>query len=354
MRKALLLVELLFSLSLFGQDLSRLRERAEKSLALRADGNKAQAAQYIDAAGRSAFLDTSPFPMRDVHMRGFEFTDDPKVVIVLFDARVLLPEVGFIPRNGRERWVWDKKDWFLRIETGDLFAKNNNAPPPPKPLLFELATTRLDLGQHAQGDVIHQVLEFKSDRDVLSFVRAKEFRGLVTSLPIWTSPTTGRLEITLDTTLLSEDVDYHVDMEAVGDENQQVYASFEIVSKIQSALRIRQTPELVDPSQAGIVELQFENLTNKPFNFYNISFTNSSYQFATQIPPIVPAGATVKLGIKYPAQKEPEAAQVMFKLSEPVVGKKEFGFPLNIKLPEPAKLEYSRQQLEELIRANKR
>src|SRR2546428_4077762 len=111
-----LLFYLMAAAPALAQNLDRLHERAQKLLLLRTAGDKGQAVQYIETPSREEFLQSKPFPMLEPQLTGFEFTNDPKAVYVLFKAKVLLPDIGAVPRTGRELWVWDKKDWFLHIE----------------------------------------------------------------------------------------------------------------------------------------------------------------------------------------------------------------------------------------------
>src|SRR4029453_3163279 len=112
-----------------GQDLNRLQSRAEKLLTLKSGLkiDKAQAVQYLESKSRQEFLESNPFPMSDAQVTGIEFTSDPKSVYVIFKAKVFLPEIGWVPRTGREPWLWENKNWFLRLEDlGNPFAASNH------------------------------------------------------------------------------------------------------------------------------------------------------------------------------------------------------------------------------------
>src|SRR5206468_947841 len=77
----------------FAQDLNRLQSRAQKFLSLRSSVNmdKRAAGQYVEDAKRQEFEESKPFPMQDVQIIGLEFTNDPKLVYVVFKAKVMLP-----------------------------------------------------------------------------------------------------------------------------------------------------------------------------------------------------------------------------------------------------------------------
>jgi hypothetical protein len=343
--------------TLSGQDLNRLRNRAQELLVLRStvDIKKVQAVQYIQTENRQEFLESRPLPMRDAHVTGYEFTDDPKVVYVIFKALVIIPEMGPVPRTGREPWVWDKKDWFLRLEDlGNPFLASKNGPPlpPAKPLPLDLSTTQLDFGKHVQGETINGTIEFKSDKNEFKVFRSSTFPGLYIGGPIWTSDEAGKFEITLDTTLLSEDVHYSVELEFDGYSMQETRKSFELVAQIEPRLRLTQNPPILDPTHAGTTEITIENLSKTPFRLTLIHPVNDLYKFTADVPMTkdIGPGEMLKVGFAYPAQPEPVGAQLIIGLSEPILGKRSFTLPLNVKLPAPEAVEYTREQLDEINR----
>jgi hypothetical protein len=358
---SILVVSFGFATSSFGQDLNRLQDRAQKLLSLRSiDKNplskKTDAAPYIETKSRDKFLDLSPFPMQDARVSGFEFTNDPKLVYVLFKAKVVLPELGPVPRTGREPWVWDKKDWFLTLPDDDdpVFA-NVRAPKPPSGIPFDLAQDHVDLGKHVQGDVVRQTLKFKSNKDAIVLFRSSDgLPGLSVSAPDWKSNDEAELQVVLDTVLLSKDVRYTVALEIQGSEGQTLHSSFDLTAQIEPRLRITQVPAIIDPSKAGTVEIEMENLSKEGFQFMlPLTPTNPEYQIVGSVPEGIEPGQTVKLKLKYIAQLEPLGAQIALKLSRPVVGRDFFGFPLKINFPVQGALMPTREQLEEIIRKSK-
>jgi len=348
-------VSLIFSTVSFSQDLNRLQERAQKLLALRSSDKKAEAAQYIDTKSREAFLEEHPFPMRDAHVTGFEFTNDSKVVYVLFKANVILPELGPVPRTGREPWVWDKKDWFLSLsEEGQPTFPTTLNPPPAKPLPLELAQSHVDMGKHIQGDIVRQKVSFKSDKNQIFLFRTSgDLPGVSLSTPVWKSNEEGEIEVVLDTLLLSKDVKYDVELEVQGNEGQKTHASFDLIAQIEPRFRISQIPDIVDPAQAGTVEIEMENLSAVPYDFLSLSSLNPAYEIKGEIPENIKPGQTVKLTLSYPAQSEPLGAQVNVRISKPIGGRQNLTFPLQIKLPTPSGPGFTKEQFDEILRKAK-
>jgi hypothetical protein len=350
---------LTFSANGWSQDLNRLQARAQKLLSLRSSVNidKAQAAQYIESKGRQEFLEGRPLPMSEAHVTGFELTDDPKLVYVIFKAKVLLPEIGYVPRTGREAWIWENKDWFFHVEDAGnpfaVFAKStDNAPEasPPKPLTFELSTNSIDFGKHVQGEVLRRTVTLKSDRNEVSSLRQPDLPGFLVEPIQWKSDNDGQFDVVLDTTLLSEDVHYPIDLEVIGFEQQRTHVKFEIAAAIEPRLRFTQDPPLLDPTKPGKVELSIQNLSGKSFRFLSVLSTNPSYAIKSEAPTQLNAGETLKLNLEFQAQQHPLGEQINITLSEPVLGRPSFVLPLKIKFPNEPSPEYTKEQLDQLIR----
>ncbi len=336
------------------QDLNRLRDRAQKLLQLRVTGNKGQAVQYVDSKQREDFLQSRPLPIQEPKIVGLEFTDDPALVYVVVKSKVVLPDLGTTIHTRPEPWIWDKKDWFFHMEdVGDLLALTKSrgvAAPPVKPLPLTLSTSRLDLGKHSQGEYVKGVVGFTSSRkDIFLFRTQDNLPGLAFGSPVWKSDEAGEIQFVLDTTLLSEDVHYKVQMEVDGDLLQKTKTSFDLTMQIAPRIRIAQTPAILDPAQAGTVEISIENASNVPLKLSYTGSTNSAYRLLnTELPAVTP-GEMLKLRIAYEAQAEPLGAQLTFNLPAEILGKPALTLPLSIKFPEAAAPEYSREQLERLL-----
>jgi hypothetical protein len=342
----------------FSQDLNRLQARAQKLLDLRSTVviNKTQAAPYIEAAKRLEFLESKPLPMQDAKVVGFEFTDDPRLVYVVFKAKVVLPDIGAVPRTGREPWVWDKKDWFLRLEDlGTPFVDLNRTPaaPPARAIPFELSPKRIEFGKHTQGEVLKGVINFKSDKDEILVFRPANLPGLSFNAPVWKSKQEGEIEFELDTSLISEDVHYKPEMEVVGFEEQRTRAAFEITAQIEPRLRFVQQPSIIDPFKPVTLEIRVDNLSSTAFSFERIFMTNEAFRLVKEPPEKINPGETATIAFEY-VPKEIGASQLHLELSEPVVGKHKLALPINIKLPEAVVTGYTREQLEEIIRKTRR
>ena len=360
MRKVILvLLQSILVTSAFGQDLTKLQDRAKRLLALRSAGNKSDAVQYVEASKRNAFLDRNAPPMSDPRLVALEFTDDPKVMTVAFRATFAVAGAGSFPLTVRESWIWNGKDWFLRIEdSGSPFdvGKSAAGTAPVKPMVFELAATKIDLGKHIQGEIVKRTLDFKSDKDSFLAVYPQEFPGLsIKNTPVWTSNDTGQLEVTLDTALLSQNVNYVVDLQAVSWAQQKIHAKFELTAEIDPRLRFSQVPELLNPAKSGgTAEIHIQNLSQTPFKTLSILSTNDAYQITNDVPDVIAPGETLILVVAYPQQPNPVGAALYFKISEPLLaGRSSFVVPLNTALPATGSVGYTKEELEEILRKSK-
>src|SRR5262249_39064205 len=140
------------------------------------------------------------------------------------------------------------------------FGIKKGAPPSPasaatNELPFELSVNKLDLGKHAQGEIVRRTISFKSDKDRFAAVHINEFKGLSVEGPTWSPDGIGQLEVVLDTTLLAQDVRYPVELQIDGWQSQRVKASFELTAQIEPRLRFSQTPEIIDPATSGTAEI---------------------------------------------------------------------------------------------------
>jgi hypothetical protein len=288
---------------------------------------------------------------------GFEFRPDPKVVYVIFKAMVVLPQIGPVPRTGREPWVWDKKDWFLRIEDFvNPFLESKNAPSVPfaKPLPLEFSPKRIDLGKHPQGEVLKGSVSFKSDREQISLFRLADLPGLSFDAPVWKSNEEGQIDFQLDTALFFEDVQYVAEFEVDGVEHQVTRAAVDVVAQIEPRLKITQEPPVIDPAATSNVEIRIENLSGAPFSFKNVFLASDSYRLVKEPPDTVNSGQTVTIAYIHTPQAQPIGAQLNLELSEPIVGRRRLTFPLKVKMPEPVRSGYTREQLEEIVRKTKK
>jgi hypothetical protein len=343
MRKICIVIStlLIVTASGFGQDLNKLETRAKRLMAASAAGNKVEAATYIEPAKRDSYLAGESLKIVDGHLAGLEFTDDSRVVYATYAVTLMLPEVGRINTSPRVPWIWTGKDWFVRIDgtQRSLFSQNPDpvaSAPKPEPVPFELSVKTLDLGRHVQGEFTRQTLEFRSEKNRISLIAQKsDVPGLVVGQPVWTSNEQGKVEITLDTTLLTTDISYKVALQAVGWDQEKTDVQFEIKAQIEPRLRFSQTPPVIDATKTGSAELTIENISNIPLIPVSIISTNREFKIESDVPASIKPGETLKLKVTYDAQPEPAGGMITFQTAQPVLAGKSFAIPLNIKLPEP-------------------
>jgi hypothetical protein len=358
MRKIILFVSFMCLVeSAFGQNLDRLQDRAKRFLSLRAASNKAEAVAYVELNKRNDYLNRTPPLMSNPQVLALEFTNDQKVVYVSYKATFMIPEVGSFTTTVREPWIWNGKDWFLTFEEIGSPLSSGTRPPiePPKPVRFDLPVTQLDFGKHLQGELIKQTIQFSADRDDVRLfdLEGDSAPGLSIN-PVWDSKQGGSIEVMIDTTLLNKDVDYTLELQAVGWESQRTSRPIHLKAEIESRLRFSQVPEVIDPLKDGTVELHVENLSNIPLKIDSMMSGNPAFRVANDLYPSADPGKTLTIVVKYLAQTEPLGAAVFLRSTEPVLGGRYFSIPLKMKLPVPAEPTYSKEQLEKFSNSQQR
>jgi hypothetical protein len=338
------------------QSLDKLMNRAHGYLEARAALNRTEMGKYAQADKRTSFLQRTPPPMSKAKIDGLDFTTDPKTVNVRYSATFTLDNVGDIPTQVREAWLWDGKDWFLKLEEiGNIFemTKNKNNPaaaPEVKPFTFELATSKIDFGKHTQGEVIKQVVEFKSNQDTFHTFTQNDTPGLLVTGPTWLSKETGQLEVVLDTTLLSANVNYSAELDLTDWHGQKTKARLAVTAEIEPRLRFTQNPKIVDPAKAGTLEIQIENLSTATFKPTSLVLSNPAYQISDYTPNLVGPGQTLKIVIAYQAQPEPTGVALTVQTSPAALAKPNFVLPINVKLPVSQGAGYTKEELDEIIK----
>jgi hypothetical protein len=335
------------------QSLDKLMNRAHSYLEARAALNRTEMGKYAQANKRTSFLERTPPPMSKAKIDGLDFTNDSKTVNVRYSATFTIDNVGNIPTQVREAWIWDGKDWFLKLEEiGNLFETKNNpgAAPEVKSFPFELATSKIDFGKHTQGEVIKQVVEFKSNQDTFHTFTQNETPGLLVTGPTWLSKETGQLEVVLDTSLLSANVNYSAELDVTDWHGQKTKARLAVTAEIEPRLRFIQNPKIVDPAKGGTLEIQIENLSTTAFKPTSLVLSNPAYQISDYTPNLVGPGQTLKIVIAYQPQPEPTGVALTVQTSPAALVTPIFVLPINLKLPVSQGAGYTKEELDEIIK----
>jgi hypothetical protein len=352
------------SLTASAQNLDKLMTTAQRYLQARGSGSKRQISEFAVPEQRNEFLERNPPLITKAHIDKLEFTNDPKVVYVVYTGTFAIQEAGgLVSIQNKEQFVWKGNDWFLKLPkipdsvAEGLFRINKDAPPSPdsatNQLPFELSVNKIDLGKHPQGEVVRRTISFKSDKDRFAGFRNNEFKGLFISGPTWTSDGTGQFEIALDTTLLTEDVRSPLELEIAGWQGQRVKASFEVTAQIEPRLRFSQTPQIIDPATAGTAEIQIENVSNTSFKPTSLQITNPAYEISDYTRGMIDPGKTLKIVVRYQPQPTPSGAVLNVQTSPSALADPNFVLPLNVKLPVSRGAGYTKEELEEILRRMK-
>jgi hypothetical protein len=346
------------SLTASAQNLDKLMTTAQRYLQARGSGNKRQISQFALPEQRDDFLERNPPLITNAHIDKLEFNaKDPKSIYVVYTGTFAIQEAGgFISIQNREEWVWNGKDWFLKLPkiadsvAAGLFGINDKDAPPTNELPFQLSVDKIDLGKHAQGEIVRRTISFKSDKERLAMFRHNEFKGLSITGPTWTPDGMGQLEVVLDTSLITQDVRYPAQLEITGWQNQKNKASLELTAQIEPRLRFLQTPEIIDPATAGTAEIQIENVSNTPFKPTSLVITNKAYEISDYTRGMIEPGKTLKIVVKYQPQPDPTGAVLNVQTSPSVLANPNFVLPLNVKLPFSTGAGYTKEELEEMLK----
>lgn len=341
MRKTCIAFPLVFLISIisaFGQDLNRLPARARALLTASVAGHKVEAAAFVEPAKREQYLSTNAIQVAEGRFISLEFTDDPKLVYAVYDVSLILPEVGKIKATPHVPWIWTGKDWFVRIDDAQpLFRQNPKPAAPIENLPFEFTSKEIDLGKKIQGEILKQTLDFRSDKRRVALVLPKtDIAGLFIGTPVWTSNESGHLDLTLDTTLLNKDLNFTLEVEAAGFEQEKTRAKVDLKAQIEPRLLFSQTPQVVDITKRGSVDIAIQNVSQIPLTPLSIQTSHPSFRIVSDVPKSIAPGETLKMHIVYEAQPEPLGVSIYFRTAEPVLARTSFSVPLNIQLPAPA------------------
>ena len=339
--------------SVFGQDLNQLTTRVSKLWEARSKENRVEVLQLIDPETLNTYLRLPPEnPFSAYKISGIEFTDDPTHVYVLLTVRGLIANIGELDRTVREPWVWKNGQWLMQSKLPpSLFESDveKRAPAPVEPE-FQVAETIIDIGRHAQGETVEGKIPFKAVREDIRVIRPlTRIPGLAIGSPVWADGKSGYLPYRWETILLSQDINQKTQIEALATSDGKTAVEVEFRARIAGKVGFKQVPEVVDPANAGEVELQIQNLTAKPLKILSALSRNSAYVIDENVPPSIDPGKTGLLKIRYLAQTQPAGATLGLVLSEELSPSGITNVPLNVKLPEEKRLSYTAETLKQFV-----
>jgi len=257
---------------------------------------------------------------------------------VIAKVRSLVPRVGELDRAVRETWVWKDGQWLMHAALPPSMFDGPDKPKGPITQIlpeFKIQTTVVDLGRHAQGDVIEGKIPFQAVKEEIIVIRPLvKIPGLSVGAPEWTSAKEGYLPYQWDTTLVSQSIDTKVPLEARATSDARVPIDVTFRVRIDGRVGFKQVPEIVDPTTAGQVELQIQNLTAKPLKIFGVVSQNRTYVVDENVPESIEPGKSGRLLIRYTAQREPVGASLTLTLSEALNRSGLTTVPLNVKLAE--------------------
>jgi hypothetical protein len=294
----------------WAQDVTRLRERCSALWVERIAGDRVKASAFVEEKSRKDFISSYEPTVRKFTIVGIEFPNKPNTLLVTVKAQLSLPVIGEVERTVVEPWVWTDRNWYLQVlPTANPFSSTSNtAPVDEDPLGFELLDSRIDLGTHTQGQLIKGSVRFKANRVNVAGMREHRIDGLKITKVNWQDANGGTIDFTIDTTLISESIDTDAEFEAFGSLTVKKKATVPLTAKIDGRVRFSQTPELVNSTIDGTMEVAIENISNMPITISRVKTLHSSFDVPFEQPVTLKPGESTKVPISYKAQKLPKAA----------------------------------------------
>jgi hypothetical protein len=359
LRRTATIVLTLFFLSVpvcTAQDLGQLRARVTKFWELRKQGDRLGVLDLIEPQSKQNYLKWKEAPFISFKVTGLEFTDDSNQVIVTGLVHFLLPKIGEIDRAMHDLWVWKDAQWFFIASNESTLANAYKADerttaPSRIPPAFNMASRSVDLGRRAQGDLLEGKIPFKGQRSEILVIQAfHKIPGLVFGAPVWNGDSEGVVPYSWNTTLVSENVDQPVSLEAKGTNDEKTSIDVRFRLQVDAKVSFKQVPEVWDTSQTGKTELQIRNLSTKPLKLLSVVSQNRAFTIDDKIPELIDPGKTGTLIIHFSGTTEPAPVSVQLALSE-TLGKSPMTIvPLNIKLPDAPSNEITKEQLDRIRR----
>jgi hypothetical protein len=334
-------------------DLNQLPARVAKFWELRQQGHRLEALDFIEPQSKENYLKWKELPFSSFKVTGIDLTDDPNRVNVPVSVRFLLPEIGELNRIARDPWVWRNGQWFFVASNNSLetvYASDEKTTAPSRtPPAFTVANSAVDLGRHAQGDVLDGKIPFKAKRGEIVVIRPfQKISGLVLGSPVWSSDSEGYVPYSWNTTLVSQNINQPVTLEAKGTNDEKTSVDVQFRLQVEAKVGFKQVPELWDTSQTGKAELQIQNLSAKPLKLLSVVTQNRAFTIDDDIPESIEPKKTGRLIVHYNAATEPAPVSIALALSEKL-GKAPITIvPLNVKLPEPPSNQITKEELDRI------
>jgi hypothetical protein len=344
---------LLGALPVLGQqgDFWQLIDRASRLWELRSQAKRVDALQLIEPETRDVYLQIPEFPISSFNVTGVEITADRNRLDVLTIVHSLVPRVGEMDRTVKETWVWKGGQWFMHAATARSPFDTDPNTKPAIPVEFRLSESVIDVGRHAQGDVVEGKIPFHALRSEVRIIRPlQRIPGLTISSAVWTTPSEGYLPYRWETTLVSQNVNQKVSLEAIAHSETRVSADVTFRARIDGRIGFKQVPEFIDTSKNGQVELQLQNLSSKPLKILSAMSYNSFYVIDENVPPSIDPGKSGRILIRYTAQAQPTGASIGLVFSEDLAGLPITTVPLNVQLTEEKRpATYSQEDIKRLV-----
>jgi hypothetical protein len=339
------LLALLFTTTpAFGQDLRQLKQRVSKLWELRQqEHKKTEALSFVEPQSKELFLSWDEPTIVDFKMAGFEPSDDDNRLDVIMNYHFSSP-YGILERTVKETWLWIGNDWFLKVDplrSPFLEPDKADSKPAALPPDFQFSSKTIDAGRHIQGELLEGRIPFRAKRNEIRLIRSlMSVPGLTLSQPTWTNSSEGYISYIWDTTLLTHDVRQSVPLDIVGVNDASTRAQVDFRVAIEGIVAFSQDPETIDPTEAGVVELEIKNLSKESFKFLSATSNNAAFHMVeerfTQTPDVIEPGQSGRIQIWYEARPRLVGASLDIMLSRTLRDSPIIRVPLRLQAPKPA------------------
>jgi hypothetical protein len=317
----------------FSQDLDQLRSRVTDHWKKRAAGDRKAAAEYIARANRERFIALYEPQIKSATIDSFRFLSDPKEILVVVKAKIELP-IGVADKTISERWIWEGGNWLVHVGplAASPFVDLPSVTQVSMPAL-DLLDAELNVGRHVQGEQIPLSVRFKAKRAEVANIRVRGVSGITDKGVQWENPEGGTIDALLDTSLFSTDISQDLTVELISVQGKHVLKTVKISGAIDGRVRIKQTPEIIDPAVSSRVEVELTNISTSPVKLAGLISYNPAYRLEeVQTPIELKPGESRRLQINHEAQRNPDAATLFLDFADRLFPRP-LAFPLTIKMP---------------------
>ena len=320
----------------FAQDLDQLRSRAADHWKKRLSGDRKAAGQFVEKEDRESFINLYEPQVKSAVIDSFRFSDNSREVLVVVKAKIEVPTIGITDKTISERWVWNG-NWFLYVGplAASPFADKPGVTQGPASPSFDLLDSELNLGRHVQGEQIPLTVRFKAKRSEVANIVVRGSDGITIKGTQWENPDGGTIDSVMDASRISTDISQTLTFELIAYSGARVSKTVKVAAQIEGRIRIKQSPEVVDPAISSRIEVEVTNIWSATVKLAGVALYNPAFRLEEDVktPLELKPGESLRLQILHDAQRVPDNAALFLDFADGLFPKP-IVFPLNILIPE--------------------